>query len=300
MKTRSTTQRLGRCMLLVLANAALSHAVLADSVSGTFKLGDQVLKPTEVAAFRVRDQFNPRQRETYVMLTTKAVNREAIAKDSDPYAMAINDDAVRDADYLSLSVEASGKVTMNAHVGGTQYLDSSGEIMHQPGSLIANCTTNTPERVACSVKVAAPVKSMDGPAWTIDVTFDTAILSRPAGKPVAKDGGEPGKAFLALVAAAQGNDLGKILALLTPGQAEDYQRDYNTPEENLESAKSTLGYQLPKKPKVTGGEMPDDNTALLEVEGVPYEDGKMLYIVEMQRTDGHWGFSSAHIAGMLR
>jgi len=214
--------------------------------------------------------------------------------------MAINDEAVKDADYLSLFVSSDGKVTMNAKVGGTQYLDSSGEIMRQPGSLIAHCTTNTAEHVACTVKVAKPVKSMDGPAWTIDVAFDATVLSRPKGKPIAADGGEPGKAFLALVAAAKGDDLGKITALLTPAEAEDYQRDYNTPAANLESAKTTLGYQLPKQPRLTGGEWQDENTALLEVEGVPYEDGKMLYLVEMQRHEGQWRYSSAHIIGMLR
>jgi len=154
--------------------------------------------------------------------------------------------------------------------------------------------------VACSVKVAKPVKSMDGPAWTIDVSFDSAVLSRPAGKPIAKDGGEPGKAFLALITAAQGNDLTKIIALLAPGEAEDYQHDYNTPEENLKDAKTTLGYKLPKKPKITGGEMVNDETAILEVEGAPFESGKMLYLVEMHRSNGHWGFDWAHAAGLLR
>jgi hypothetical protein len=286
---------LASCMMFALIDSAL-----ADSVSGQFVLGDKPLKPTEVAAFRVRDQFNPRQFQTYVMLTSKSVDRETISQASDPYAVAINDDAVHDADYLAFFVSADGKISMNAHVSETQYMDSSGTIMGQKGSLIASCTTNTVERIACSVKVAKPVKSMDGPAWTLDINFDSAVHARPAGKPIAKDGGDAGKAFLALVAAAQGNDLSKIIALLTPGQAEDYQRDYNTPAENLESAKSTLGFQLPKKPKITGGEFINNDTAQLEVEGVPYEDGKMLYLVEMHRSNGKWAFDSSRVAGMLR
>ncbi len=296
MKIRSIQHRLlGACVLL-----ALSGAVLADSVSGQFELGGKALKPTEVAAFRVRNQSKPREFQTYVMLTTQPVNREAIGKDTDPYALAINDDAVRDADYLSLFISGDGETSMNAHIGGTQYLDTSGTMMGEKGSLIASCSANTTERVACSVKVAKPVKSMDGPAWTIDVSFDSAVLSRPVGKPIAKDGGDPGKAFLALVTAAQGNDLAKILALLSPGEAEDYQRDYNTPEENLKDAKTTLGYQLPKKPKITGGEWVNDDHVILEVEGAPYESGKMLYLVEMHRSNGHWGFDSAQAVGILR
>ncbi len=289
-----------RTVLAGCVLVSLSSMVQADSVSGQFALGDNTLKPTEVAAFRIRDQFNPRQFETYVMLTTQPVNREAIGKNTDPYTTAINDDAVRDADYLAFTIGSDGEVGMNAHVGGTQYIDSSGKIMGQKGSLVASCSSNTTERVSCSVQVAKPVKSMDGPTWSVDVNFDSAILSRAPGKPIAKDGGDPGKAFLALVAAAQGDDLAKILALLAPGEAEDYQRDYNTPEENLKDAKTTLGFRLPKKPKITSGELLNDDTAQLEVEGVPYEDGKMLYLVEMLRTDGKWGFNSASVAGMLR
>jgi hypothetical protein len=289
-----------RVLLAGCILSALSSMVQADSVSGQFALGDSALKPTEVAAFRIRDQFNPRQFETYVMLTTQPVDREAIGRNTDPYAMAINDDAVRDADYLAFTIGGDGEVGMNAHVGGTQYIDSSGKIMGQKGSLIASCSSNTTERVACSIKVAKPVKSMDGPSWNVDVNFDSAILSRAPGKPIAKDGGDPGKAFLALVAAAQGDDLARILALLAPGEAENYQRDYNTVEENLKDAKTTLGFRLPKKPKITGGELLNDDTALLEVEGVPYEDGRMLYLVEMIRSEGRWGFNSASVAGMLR
>ena len=278
---------------------ALAGTASADSVSGQFTLGDQVLKPTEVAAFRIRDSFNARSFNTYVMLTTTPVNREAIAADTDPYAVAINDDAVRDSDSLSIFVEGSGETSLNAKVGGVQYVDSSGTIMGQPGSLIANCSHNSAERIACSVKVAAPVKSMDGPAWTIDVSFDAAVLSRAAGAPIAADGGEPGKAFTALVEAAGGEDLARITSLLSADEASNYQREYNTPEENLAEAKSTLGFKLPKQPRITGGEMLSEDHAMLEVEGVPYEGAKMLYLVEMKRDKGRWGFEGSSMAGML-
>jgi len=38
----------------------------------------------EVAAFRMRDQLNPRTVETYVMLTVKPVDRAAIGASLDP------------------------------------------------------------------------------------------------------------------------------------------------------------------------------------------------------------------------
>jgi hypothetical protein len=282
---------------LVLSGLGVAHA---GPISGKFVLDGKPVPVSEVAAFRVRDQFNPRTVETYVMLTAKPVDRATIGASLDPYAVAINDPAVRDADYIAFSVRANGEIGMNAHVGGTQYLDTSGTMMGQRGSLIANCKENTPTRIACSVKTEKPVKSMDGPTWSVDLTFEADVLARTSGKPLAKDGEAPGKALLALRAAVGGNDLAKILALLTPEEAKSYQEDWRTPAENLVSAKDILDARLPKKPKITGGELVANDHAVLEVEGEPYENGRMLYLVEMRLVNGHWLYEQSSVAGMLR
>jgi len=284
-------------LVLAFPGFGIAHA---GQVSGQFVLAGKPVQVSEVAAFRMRDQFNPRTFETYVMLTAKPVDRAAIGASLDPYAVAINDPAVDDADYLAFSVKADGKVSVNAHVGGTQYIDTTGTIMGQRGSLVANCRENTPTRVACSVKTKEPVKSMDGPTWSMDLSFESDVIGRKPGKPLAKDGEAPGKAFLALRAAVEGNDFSKILALLTPDQAKSYQEDWRTPEENLASAKDILGVRLPKQPKITGGELLANDHAVLEVEGVPYENGHMLYLVEMRQIDGRWLFEQSSVAGMLK
>jgi len=286
--------------LLLLAIATAGTAAQAGTVSGKFELDGKPTTPSEVAAFRMRDQFAPRTLETYVMLTLKPVDRAAIRSAIDPYTVAINDAAVRDDDYLALSIAADGVVGLNAHVGGTQYIDSSGRIMGQKGGLVASCKENAATRIACTVKSAKPVKTMDGQSWTLDVAFESDIDARTPGKPLAADGGEAGKALLALVSAVQGKDLASILAALSPAQAKDYQVDWRTPEENLKSAKDMLGMLLPKQPTITGGEQLDDDHVVLEVEGVPYANGRMLYLVEMVRTEGRWGYASASTAGMLR
>jgi len=283
-------------LALALPGFGIAHA---SPVSGQFVLAGKPVPVSEVAAFRMRDPFNPRAFETHVMLTAKPVDRAAIGASLDPYSLAINDPAVHDADYLAFSVSAEGKVSVNAHVGGTQYLDTTGTIMGQRGSLVANCRENTPTRVACSVKTKEPVKSMDGPTWSMDLSFESDVIGRKPGKPLAKDGEAPGKAFLALRAAVEGSDFSKILALLTPDQAKSYQEDWRTPEENLASAKEILGFRLPKQPKITGGELVANDHAVLEVEGVPYENGHMLYLIEMRQIDGRWLFEQSSVAGML-
>src|SRR4051794_6221046 len=284
-------------LALALPGLGVGHA---SSISGQFVLDGKPVVVHEIAAFRVRDQFNPRTVETYVMLTAKPVDRAAISASLDPYAVAINDPAAREADYLAFSVRANGETSVNAHVGGTQYIDTSGTMMGQRGSLIAKCRENTPARIACSVKTAKPVKPMDGPAWSMDLSFEADVLARTPGKPLAKDGEAPGKALLALRAAVGGNDLAAILALLTPEQAKSYQEDWRTPAENLASAKEILDVRLPKKPKITGGELVANDHAVLEVEGVPYENGHMLYLVEMRQVDGRWLYEQSSVAGMLR
>ena len=284
-------------LALVLPGLGVAHA---SPISGKFVLDGKTVPVSEVAAFRIRDQFNPRTVETYVMLTAKPVDRATIGASLDPYAVAINDPAVHDADYLAFSVRANGEIGMNAHVGGTQYLDTSGTMMGQRGSLIASCKENTPTRIACSVKTEKPVKAMDGPTWSVDLSFEADVLSRTPGKPLAKDGEAPGKALLALRAAVGGKDLAKILALLTPEEAKSYQEDWRSPAENLASAKDILDARLPKKPKITGGEMLANDHAVLEVEGVPYENGRMLYLVEMRLVNGRWVYEQSSVAGMLR
>jgi len=290
-----STHMLGAFIALVLSSAAS-----ADTTSGQFTLDGVALKPSHVAAFRVRDQLSARKFETYVMLTTQPVDSEKISASRDPYSTAINDDAVRDADYLAISVAADGTADMNAHVGGTQYIDSSGIMFGERGSLLADCSINTLTHVACTIKVAKPVKTQAGPAWSVDVQFDVAVRARAAGIPMAKDGGDAGKALLALVAAAKGDDLNKMIALLAPIHAEDALPDYNTPAENLVRMQDLMKLHLPKQPKITGGELINVDRAVLEVESGEAKEVKFLYLVEMLRSNGRWQYSSRNIAGMLR
>ena len=294
--TRPSTSLLS---LAGLCGFLFAQTSLADSVSGQFLLDEQTLSPTSVTSFRVRDRTNPREFATQVMLTTKPMNRDAIMQHFDPNSAAINDEAVIDAGYLSLLVTADGTVGMNAHVGGTQYVDSSAKLLGKPGSLVARCTTNTPERVACTVTTAKAVKSKSGKSWTVDVKFDSAVLLRKAGTLLPKDGGEAGKVFLALYKATQGDDLAKIVEHLAPSKAEQYQLEYSAPAQNLASAKQMFDFDVPKQHKITGGELSDDNTARLEVEGVSPDGSRAVYVVTMERTAGRWGFLHSMWVGQL-
>ena len=300
MRSRSTVRHPIIAAAVFALTASLDAAAQAQSVSGQFTLAGKPLKPTHVAAFRVRDQRAPRSMQTYVMLTLAPVDVEAIRTALDPYATSINDKAVLTSDNIAVYVSADGQVHFNAHVGDTQYLDSSAAMMGVPGSLAATCGENTAARVACTVKTTRPVKPMDGPTWTLDVSFASPIATRTPGTVMSPDGGVAGQELLALVGAVGGKDLSKIVALLAPGQAKSYQETWRTPAENLASAKDILSVRLPKQPKITGGELWAEDHAVLEVEGTPFPDSKTLYLVEMQRIDGHWKYANSVPAGSLR
>jgi hypothetical protein len=283
-----------------LAILAFSGSVQAQSSKGQFAINGKPLALSHIAAFRIRDQSNARQFETYVMWTPSSVNQKAISTALDPYAIAINDPAIRNADYVSFSVKADGNIAMNAHVGGTQYIDTSGKMMGETGSLKVSCRTNTPTRVDCDVSSPKPVKSMDGPTWQIQMSFSAPVLSKASGPALPADGGAAGKAFLAVNAAYKAKNKAILLAQLSPEDAAEFAVDWRTPEENLKALVQRFEWSLPKQPKVVGGETPNADTALLEVEDVPYPGGKMLYHVEMRKQGSGWRYIGSTMLGLLK
>src|SRR3954470_10655634 len=97
-------------LVLALPGFGIAHA---GPISGQLVLDGKPVPVSEIAAFRMRDQFNPRTLETHVVLTAKPVDRAKISASLDPYTTAINDPAVLEADYLAFSVRANGEVALN-------------------------------------------------------------------------------------------------------------------------------------------------------------------------------------------
>lgn len=272
---------------------------IAGTVSGSFVLDGQALQPTEVSAFRIRDRQQLDQQQTFVMLTREAPDRESIRQATDPYSRAINDPAAS-GDYLSLFIDAKGVVGLNAHVGGTQYLDSSGQIMGEKGRLVADCAQNSEQQVACKISTAKPVSTAGGKSWTLDVSFSTEVLQRDKGRPVAAGGEAPGQALVALQGALAGDDLAAIIALLSASEAEEYQADWRSPEENLQAAKDDYGRKLPSKPKVKSGEWMSDDQVLLDVQGYSEVfESDVLFSVQMQREGERWVVQHSQLVGFL-
>jgi hypothetical protein len=283
----------GMLMVVVLLFSAF---VFAD-VTGQFKLnGNAAIKPAFAGAYIVRDPANPRIKAVEIMLSEGAIDAKAAEEDLDPHVNAINQEPVRSGNYVLLWARPNGKVSMNATLSEdmSQYVDSTDQ------GLKAELTTNTDQRIAGHVFTPKPVKTMDGSIYEIDVTFDVPVNRRPPGTSLPAGGGEAGKSFLALCAAVQAKNLNGIRENLTEDVYKMLTPDYNTEEENLESAVDILKARLPKKNvKVVGGESTSD-AVLLEVEGEMFEGTNALYVIKMVKSGSHWVYEQSAPAGILR
>ncbi len=285
---------------LVLAGlAAPGLAADAPTVSGEFALGESTLAPGHVTALRGRDSKDPRKEGTVVFLTKVAMDQVSLTGQRDAYVLAINDPALEGQDYLTVSLSPDGEVSANARLGGVQYIDGSGTVMGQPGSLKAECPVNSAARVECHVWTSKPVEVEAGKRWTLDLRFAAPVIARLGGKSLPADGGEPGKALRAFVEALQGDSLEAIFQLMSADRVAQHNADYNTPEENLASLKDIWSARLAGEVRITGGEQAGEERAFVQAEGELYPGVNMLFEIDMTRRDGRWVVNDGGSVGML-
>ena len=285
----------GSVAVLILGSSVLASA---QTVSGAFKSQPEgSITPKLAAAYVVRDQFNPRQSQIEVILSTAAVDVAKAVTELSPHMVVINDPALKDTNYVLVWISADGKVSMNATFSKTmtQFIDRASA----DGALRAELTTNTPDKVAGRIFTPAPIKTMSGSTYTVDVTFSAPVAKAPAGTTLSADGGEPGKALLAFFAARQKKDWSALKAMLSPAASEMFVKSYNDDKENLTDMLDTLNFWLPAKDaKITGGTLTGE-VAVLDVEGVLASGVKALTLVRLIKRPSGWLFDRATMAGML-
>ncbi|MFN7977549.1 MAG: hypothetical protein U0P30_05390 [Vicinamibacterales bacterium] len=284
---------------LALASLALLASVtsaIAGPASGTVKSATGTITVKQAIAYTVRDSRNPRSWRTEVLLTDVPVDAASLRGDLDPHVRAINFEALKDRNYLLLWVTPEGAVMMNATYSKTmtQYMADTS------GGLKGEFTTNTAARVEGRVFSTSPLKTMDGPTYTIDVKFSADVIPPLTGTALPAGGGDPGKAFTAFIGAIAKKNWNGIKAGLSPTTLPSFEKDYNTPAENLSSAVDILKAWLPlDKAKVTGGALVSDTDAVLEMEGERF-GSRQLTLVRMTKTGAVWQFRESVTAGMLR
>ena len=117
---------------------------------------------------------------------------------------------------------------------------------------------------------------------------------------MAAGGGEPGKALIAFIAASQKKNWTPIKAGSSADALKTFDKSYNTPAENAESAAELLKAWIPlQKMTITGGQL-RGNLAVLDVEGELFPGQLGLSVVQMVKTGTAWQFDRAGRAGMVR
>jgi hypothetical protein len=280
-----------------VALSTIAPVYAANTAAGSVdvqKLG--AISPTFSAGFIVRDQRNARTSQTEIMLSEVAIDPTEMQHAFDPHMVAINLDALKDRNYILLFIRADGRVAMNATFSKTmtQFLNDSDD------GLKVDFTARTATRVDGHVYSAAPLKTMDGTTYTVDVRFGVDISAPPAGTALPAGGGDPGKALTAFLAAAQKKNWPAIKAGSSPDALKMFDKSYNSPAENADSAADLLKAWIPsQKMKVAGGEVRGD-VAVLDVEGELFAGQFGLSRVQMVKTGAVWQFDRAARAGLVK
>lgn len=126
-----------------------------------------------------------------------------------------------------------------------------------------------PEAFAGRIYHSEPVKFFDD-TIQYDFTFSAPLSdpNAPIGEALPPDGGEPGKAYLAWVAAVHSGDLAQVKKLVSPDMAGSLEDD------DAQDMLEMIAAMTPTSVKILGGSS-DGQTALLEVEGMM--DGEKVH-----------------------
>lgn len=268
----------------------------AGPASGTVQSPTGTISPKHAIAYVVRDMRNARTTRVEVLLTDVPVNADALKDDLDPHVTAINFDEIRDRNYLLLWVGGTGMLAMNATYSKTmtQYLNDAA------GGLKSEFTTNTPTKIEGRVFSSAPFKTMDGASYSIDVKFSADVVPAPTGTALPAGGGEAGTALTKFLTDVKAKNWTAIKAGLSPKTLPMYDKSYNTPAENADSAADILNARLPMtNAKVTGGLLVSPTMAILELEGERF-GSRSLSLVKMVKSGAAWQFEESAPLGMVR
>lgn len=288
--------RLNALAICLLAIVSPSVAALAGPASGTVVSPNGTIAPKQAIAYVVRDSRNARNTRIEVMLTDVAVDTSSLPNDLDRHMTAINLAELRDRNYVLLWIGPASVVSMNATYSKTmtQYLNDTA------GGLKAELTTNTAAKVEGRVFSASPLKTFDGTTYTVDLRFSADVLPALSGTALPSGGGDPARALATFLSAISTKNWNGIKAGLSPKALPMYDKDYNTPQENAESAADISNVRLPMQNlAVTGGQLLDPATAILEVEGERF-GSKNLSLVKMVKVGAAWQFEESAPMGVVR
>lgn len=250
----------------------------ADSGSGYFRMDKVTSKLTSACAFRVPHPEKAGEVRTTLVFASGPIDCAAADLTFDPVgAIASQAEAAKGA-YVTLT---AGDDTNDADGNWTQTepYDSMG--FGGQGELTHKVRTDARLEGTYSSKGS---QSFFDKSFQFELTWAVDVRSGAlTGDPLPPDGGEPGKAYRAYVAAVGKNDLKALAALLAAGDDTDDFSDAAGAKAVFEMFKK---FEL-KDARITGGLVRGDRAAL-NVEGTSHDNDKMRGRVLLVRDGGAW------------
>lgn len=272
-----STNRMSGSAVLALLSLAAANAMAGGG--GHFRLGETHVDANYAIAV-VRDRGYDDGVQTLVYLGDFPLDAAKVAAAFDP------EDEVRE----ELGDRAGGYVRICIDVGGAECgmfynRKQPDDSFNTSGYGTFALAQQDAGHVAASWVLKEPESFFDQ-TYDFDLHFDVAVTPLP-GKPLPADGGEPGAAYRAWLAAVAKGDVAALRKLA------DGEHSYRFPGDDPSQVKESIKDArdgAPLQAKILRG-LVDGDRAVLWIEGTDRDDILRAGRVRMQREEGSWRFA---------
>jgi hypothetical protein len=262
------------CLTIVLW---LPHPVVAGeeaSVSGALRANGKTVALPYVYVYALEKGFYDENDPTWKILFVEH-----------PVAERNLDEPVWDSAYVELGLtrtaEFGDQPELRVYSQSIRFSADAGGNISGGSYPQVELESAGPERFSGRIHLPEEQKFFDD-TFQYDFTFSAPLSDpdAPLGDPLPADGGEPGKAYLAWVAAIHAGDIGRLQKLVPAEMASRFEGEDG--KQGLEMMQA----MTPTEVQVLGGSS-DGSTAILKVEGV-MDGAKVSGEVTLERRGEHW------------
>jgi hypothetical protein len=257
---------------LGIALLALCSPLMA--ANGNFHFGKVKFEPVDTFAYQI-DTKDPAKPMTVVVLTSFKIDKPAAIEAIDPAGNIIGQTGEKGSAVI-VRLVAPDKCGLSGYLAPTAKQIDLGE------SFTAKTTVSNATRISGECATTKPEKMFDD-AYDFRLPYDVPITAITKPTPVPADGGDPGKAYVALVKAIQSSDWNVAHLHLSKEQMPDPKPK----ADDLKNYFEGLALNYPKTAKVTAGLM-KGNFANIEIHGTDHDGKKIKGYVAMKKVSGQW------------
>jgi ribosomal protein S8 len=269
-------------LFFVSVHAFLVAEPNVDSAKGTFTWNGQTYQIKYSYATPTKDPFDEKKIDAFLVLLTDGPIEEDVSKLSRFGMTRIFEK--RNLHGIVFGIDGKNNLFFTDVPGG---FNGTGIAKFEPGQM-------NPSLVQGRIYTNG-MEEYFKDTYQFDIRFQAAVkaekvIDAKSGTALSKDGGEPGKAYLAYSKAAQAGDLESMLKYkqTTPEQIQEMEKMKKESPEKYKQSIAMLTTFAAKDIRIIEGYI-NDNEAMLTVEAVgPLSPKRVRGNVEMKQVDGQW------------